>query len=209
METKTLDNVIVFNAIEGRDAEQALRVVELSLGSYDPGGRYLVGRVIADVIGIKLPNNYTEENAPKIDHRRNFVDTYSQQMGLEGYCVLMAHGGHRIRKPASLKALMPRPDKDKLFEPVYWDNGLYSLQEWVDLQDGKYAALFLDVCNPLDLEIRSKSSLLFVPDNSYSVLLHGAGVNMVMYVPGNGRYNDIPQRKIGLRQIVMETLNAI
>lgn len=135
--------------------------------------------------------------------RKKIMSDYSQETGLEGLCMLAADGFFRFRKPLTLADALSF-DRNRVFEWIYWDNERrYSVQEWINQQDGKYLALLLYCCNPLNLDVHSRSSILFVPDNIYSVFLQaGREVKVRMFVPGVGYYNDIQQRHVSVKEIM-------
>lgn len=139
------------------------------------------------------------------EQRRGILGDYSQEKSLEGYCMLSADGGVRLKKHLSLEDLL-KLGRNNFFEWVYEDNGTNHLvQKWVDEQDGKCLALLLNVCNPLNLDIRSHSSILFVPDHEYSIFRQGREVRVRMFIPGIGYYEDIPNRKMSMKEILWMT----
>jgi len=139
------------------------------------------------------------------EQRRGILEDYSQENSLEGLCMLSADGGLLIKKQSSLADRL-RFDRNNFFMWQYEDDGtIHSVQEWIDEQDGKYLALLLNVCNPLNLDVQSQSSILFVPDNEYSIFLQGREVNVRMYVPGIGYIDDVPNRKMKPKEILWMT----
>lgn len=89
---------------------------------------------------------------------------------LKGIIILDAHGD----------------EKEGKF--VYWDGDKsYSVQNWINKQDGRTAALILACCNPASLEIRSRKSIVLVPDQTFSgERLDKGEVTIEMYVPKIG-----------------------
>lgn len=80
---------------------------------------------------------------------RKQLEEFSKETGFDGIAILVAHGDH----------------KNKVW--VYLDHGneTKSVEDWVRENDGKYAALFLFVCNGESTRIRpAKHSLLVVPE---------------------------------------------
>ena len=138
------------------------------------------------------------------ESRRAIMEQYTLKANLEGYCMLFADGCSRLRKPLSPKDVITF-NNNRIFEWIYGDHGeIHPVQEWINQQDGKYLALFLNVCNPLNLDVQSKSSILFVPDNIYSVMSHASKGIVRMFVPGHGYYEDVPQGKITVIEFLAE-----
>src|SRR3989338_10600546 len=107
-----------------------------------------------------------------------------ETINLDCITVYDADGAVRLKKHKSLADLL-RFDRNNFFEWVYEDNGAnYPTQEWINKQDGKYLALLLNVCNPLNLDVQSHSSILFVPDHEYSIFRQaGRQVKAKMFIP--------------------------
>lgn len=173
MEVRHLDDLVVFDARGNFDAGFHTEMIKSSVNG-----------------GIRLP--YVG--------REKAISAYASQTGLEGQCMLLAHSGARLRRQLSLAQLLTF-DKNRIFEWVFADNGkLCSVQEWINEQDGKYLALFLYACNPMNLHVKSNHSILFVPTGDYSMAFHEfpamrgrPTVEVRMFVPGLGYFTDTPR----------------
>lgn len=83
---------------------------------------------------------------------KNFVGLYGKLHKMSGYGILNAHGCTIGKSWA------------------YCDEGddYFSVQDWINQNDGKYAALILSVCNEDANEIHSQKSLVISPNNIIS-----------------------------------------
>jgi len=157
----------------------------------------------------KAPRMFIDDGLETNDARRKIMDDYPQETDLEGLCMLAADGFFGF-KPFKIQDIL-HFDRNNVFQWIYWDNGRrYSVQEWVNQQDGKYLALLLYVCNPLNLDVHSQSSILFAPDNTFSLFLQGGrAVNIRMFIPGVGWYKDTPQRDVSAKEIAGELYEGL
>lgn len=105
-----------------------------------------------------------------MEHNPKYKEYIHRFSPLKGVIILDAHGD----------------EKEGKF--VYWDGDKsYSVQSWINRNDGRAAALILSCCNPASLEIRSKKSIVLVPDQTFSgERLNNGKVTIEMYVPKVG-----------------------
>jgi hypothetical protein len=106
---------------------------------------------------------------------RKYIEAYSRKNNLKGFCLLYAHGD--------------------TYHDVDWgyeDKGkIKSVQKWIDKNDGKFSALLLKCCNPYAVEIKSKKSIILVPNEIYSGIGQDTGnVQVEIYVPKIGYLDD-------------------
>jgi hypothetical protein len=111
---------------------------------------------------------------------KELIDVWSQVKGLNGYAILEAHGN-------VIGGTWIFGDGQRTM-PV---------QEWINVQDGHYAALMLVACNPDNKgTVTSQHSLILHPDRVLNfpdlVNLRGA---MRIFVPGEG-YMEKDYRRI-------------
>jgi hypothetical protein len=98
------------------------------------------------------------------------IDINAKEHGLKGKAILCAHGGDR--------------NGNWMF---YDSKNLYRVQTWINKYDGAYSALMLYCCNPGHLEVKSKRSVLLLPNADYNRGLHRMGkVQVELFVPGYG-----------------------
>jgi len=106
---------------------------------------------------------------------KEYVKLYGQKKNLKGFGILFAHGDSY-------------PGKGWKYE----DNGKFrSVQKWIDENDGRFSTLILKCCNPCAVEIKSKKSVILVPNETFSNVLHSLGhVQVEIYVPKKGYLDD-------------------
>jgi len=96
---------------------------------------------------LRLPM-FLERPSPQL----YYMKLFSRLKGKKGICVLSAHG-----------------DRKRHDQWYYVDGGeSHSMQAWIEEQDGKYLALFLDSCNPNSSMPTTRESILFYPRARYS-----------------------------------------
>jgi hypothetical protein len=105
------------------------------------------------------------------DYKR-VVDLYSKIIGNDKIVCLSAHGGD-----------------NEFGEWVFEQEGEeYSVQDWINEQDGKYAAILLNVCNESAKTITSKESIVLAPNYIWGdcVKLREGGKLLDLYLPKVG-----------------------
>lgn len=104
---------------------------------------------------------------------RNLIEKYSKEQQLKRYAILESHG-YSI--------------------PGFWaitnyEDYLGEVQEWINKQDGNYAAILLRCCNKSFNKPKSKSSPILFPDNDFSWEWQGQEkVNVRLYIPRIGYF---------------------
>ncbi len=103
-----------------------------------------------------------------------YVDMYAKLKRLKGVAILSAHGD------------VINPDLVNQRSWVYDDGeSSMSMQNWIDHNDGKYAALVLHSCNVGHCDITSKKSIVLPFTGIYSGVMQSMGEGSVeLYVPG-------------------------
>src|SRR3989304_5022777 len=102
-------------------------------------------------------------------HRKEIILEYARETGMRGFCFLAAHGGLRPSRRLLFRDIL-KNDRNAVFEWIYSDGKRVNpVQKWINEQDGKYLVLFPIVCNPMNLNVESNHSILFFPDNNYSL----------------------------------------
>lgn len=89
--------------------------------------------------------------------------------GLEGVAILEAHGGGK--------------------DIWLYQDGIYRIpvQDWIDDNDGKYAALLIKACNLRASEVSSKRSLVIHPRTIFNEAdMLGGRLRLRMYTPEKG-----------------------
>ncbi len=107
------------------------------------------------------------EANPKYDMLANL---FAQKKGMDGIAILSAHG------------------EDAKGTWCYENGGeLIPVQNWIDRNDGKYAFLVLNCCNPGSREISSRRSAVLAPNFVWGPLLSQNSVGQIeLYLPGAG-----------------------
>lgn len=106
---------------------------------------------------------------------KEYAKLWGQKNNLQGYGILWAHGDSCLGKGWK-----------------YEDNGKFrSVQKWINENDGKFSTLILKCCNPDAVEIKSKKSVILVPNQEFSNVLHQiGGVQVELYAPRKGYLDD-------------------
>ena len=102
---------------------------------------------------------------------KEYEELYRQKNNLSGCGILFAHGDSYQRN-----------------KWAYQDAGKWkNVQKWINENDGKFSALILKCCNPGSAEIKSKKSIVLMPNQEFSNVLHNIGeVQIEIYAPGKG-----------------------
>jgi len=99
---------------------------------------------------------------------REILHLYAGVTGLSGYVFLHAHAGWKR-------------------EWIFVDGKRrHGVQDFIDRFDGECLALFLKCCNPWNLEVHSKQSIVVHADSIINLVDIIRGGVMRMYVPGEG-----------------------
>lgn len=99
---------------------------------------------------------------------RELLHIYSDATALSGYAFLHAHG---------------RWEREWRFSD---GRKRHKVQDFIDRLDGECAAVFLKCCNPWNLEIHSKKSIVVHADRTINIVDIVGGWVMRIYVPGWG-----------------------
>jgi len=97
---------------------------------------------------------------------KKFISAYGKLNGLEGNAILFSHGVYDGKTWYYLDSSKKR-----------------KVQNWIKKRDGKYAGLFLCLCNKGNLTPKSKKSLVLFPDREISSLIGPEGCYDLL-VPG-------------------------
>jgi len=66
-----------------------------------------------------------------------------------------------------------------------------ALQGWLDRRDGRYSCIYCNVCNPLSQTVKTKKSLLLIPDTNISgILLKYDGCHLSLVHPTRGEIDN-------------------
>ncbi len=136
--------------------------------------KYALEIITQDIISTFLDKN---------PNYRTLVNLNRQKQRLnERICILNAHG---------------EEEEDEGFWMFHSKDKSYSVQKWIDKNDGKYSALLLCCCNPNHYEIYSKKSVVIAPNENYSgINLDLGNVQIEPYLPRIGYVNTYEEEAI-------------
>lgn len=82
-----------------------------------------------------------------------YIKLFSEKNLLPHIALLIAHGA-----------------EDGLSWQFYDNDEIISMQTWLDRHDGDYSCIICNVCNPFAYSVKTKKSLLVIPDNVLSIM---------------------------------------
>lgn len=109
---------------------------------------YLLGDAFRECLVIRFVDNYL--NAISED-QWEYIELFAAKYNMPRIAMLIAHGF------ANGPDWYIRDNEKEI-----------PLQNWLDRHDGRYSCIYCNVCNPLSQTIKTKKSLLIIPDAEIS-----------------------------------------